>query len=166
MHFFCFNPFTTLELLIQPHTNNLFSWKAPISVGYEYLCGICVHRCTVLRILKNRLPNSYRHSHFINCNNLCSCMMNLRSFETELHLHPWKNLVIRNMCDGGDTPGFRPHSGRGTPWAFPGADKFQTELESIPRPAGISNILMNASAALRPTYYWGVLVLTNQPTEK
>tara|TARA_R110002126_G_scaffold119694_1_gene260711 strand:- start:1085 stop:4024 length:2940 start_codon:yes stop_codon:yes gene_type:complete len=32
------------------------------------------------------------------------------------------------MCDGGDTPGFRPHSGRVSPWAFPGAEKFQSEL--------------------------------------
>ena len=32
------------------------------------------------------------------------------------------------MCDGGNTPGFRPHSGRVSPWAFPGADQFQTEL--------------------------------------
>lgn len=62
-------------------------------------------------------------------NNLCSRMMNYGLFETELYLrHPEKNLTIRNMCDGGDTPGFRPHSGRNTPWAFPGAEKFQTEL--------------------------------------
>ena len=32
------------------------------------------------------------------------------------------------MCDGGNTPGFRPHSGRVTPWAFDGAEQFQTEL--------------------------------------
>jgi mono/diheme cytochrome c family protein/glucose/arabinose dehydrogenase len=32
------------------------------------------------------------------------------------------------MCDGGDTPGFRPHSGRNAPWAFPGAEQFQTVL--------------------------------------
>jgi glucose/arabinose dehydrogenase/mono/diheme cytochrome c family protein len=37
-------------------------------------------------------------------------------------------LVIRNMCDGGDTPGFRPHSGRESPWAFDGAEQFFTEL--------------------------------------
>ena len=61
--------------------------------------------------------------------NLCSRMMNFGHFETELHLrYPDSQLVIRNMCDGGDTPGFRPHSGRGVPWAFPGAERFQTEL--------------------------------------
>jgi hypothetical protein len=32
------------------------------------------------------------------------------------------------MCYGGDTPGFRPHAGRISPWAFPGAEEFQTEL--------------------------------------
>ncbi|HMS68834.1 MAG TPA: c-type cytochrome [Saprospiraceae bacterium] len=62
-------------------------------------------------------------------NNLCSRMMNFGHFETEAHSRfPDKNLTIRNLCDGGDTPGFRPHSGRNDPWAFPGAEKFQTKL--------------------------------------
>ncbi|WP_342087075.1 PVC-type heme-binding CxxCH protein [Dyadobacter sp. OTU695] len=62
-------------------------------------------------------------------NNLGSRMMNYDNFETELYVrYPDDNLVIRNMCDGGDTPGFRPHASRNTPWAFPGAEKFQTEL--------------------------------------
>lgn len=62
-------------------------------------------------------------------NNLGSRMMNYGHFETELHLrYPDSMLYIRNMCDGGNTPGFRPHSGRESPWAFPGAEKFQTEL--------------------------------------
>lgn len=61
--------------------------------------------------------------------NLCSRMMNYGEFETELQLrYPDSRLYIRNMCDGGDTPGFRAHSGRNTPWAFPGAEKFQTTL--------------------------------------
>jgi mono/diheme cytochrome c family protein/glucose/arabinose dehydrogenase len=61
--------------------------------------------------------------------NLGSRMMNYGAFETEMHLRfPGKNLVIRNLCDGGDTPGFRPHAGRMDAWAFPGAEKFQTEL--------------------------------------
>lgn len=61
--------------------------------------------------------------------NLCSRMMNYGHFETEMQLrYPDSQLVIRNMCDGGDTPGFRAHSGRNTPWAFPGAEAFQTEL--------------------------------------
>ena len=62
-------------------------------------------------------------------NNLCSRMMNFGHFETEMHLrYPDSLLFIRNMCDGGNTPGFRPHSGRVSPWAFPGAERFQTEL--------------------------------------
>ncbi|MCP9755349.1 dehydrogenase [Lacihabitans sp. CCS-44] len=60
--------------------------------------------------------------------NLGSRMMNYGHFETELYVrNPEKNLIIRNMCDGGDTPGFRPHASRNLPWAFPGAEKFQTE---------------------------------------
>ncbi len=56
-------------------------------------------------------------------------MLHFGTFETEMQLrYPTDSLVIRNMCDGGDTPGFRPHSGRVSPWAFPGAEKFHTEL--------------------------------------
>ena len=59
-------------------------------------------------------------------NNLPSRMMNYGFFETEIHSrYPDSTLFIRNMGDGGNTPGFRPHSGRNTPWAFPGAEKFQ-----------------------------------------
>ncbi len=62
-------------------------------------------------------------------NNLGSRMMNFGHFETEMHLrYPDSLLYIRNMCDGGNTPGFRPHSGRPSPWAFPGAEAFHTEL--------------------------------------
>jgi mono/diheme cytochrome c family protein/glucose/arabinose dehydrogenase len=62
-------------------------------------------------------------------NNLASRMINYGHFETELHLrYPDSLLFIRNMADGGNTPGFRPHSGRVSPWAFPGAEQFQDEL--------------------------------------
>lgn len=62
-------------------------------------------------------------------NNLASRMMNFGYFETEMHLrYPDSLLFIRNMADGGNTPGFRPHSSRNSPWAFPGAEAFQTEL--------------------------------------
>ncbi len=61
-------------------------------------------------------------------NNLPSRMMNYGFFETELHLrYPDSTLYIRNMGDGGNTPGFRPHSGRNTPWAFKGAEAYQKE---------------------------------------
>ncbi len=61
--------------------------------------------------------------------NLGSRMINYDHFETELHVrYPESQLFVRNMCDPGDTPGFRPRSARNNPWAFPGAEKFQTEL--------------------------------------
>ena len=70
-------------------------------------------------------------------NNLGSRMMNFGHFETALQLrYPDSLLYIRNMCDGGNTPGFRPHSGRPSPWAFPGAEKFQTELATSPGTEG------------------------------
>lgn len=60
--------------------------------------------------------------------NLGSRMLNYDHFETEIQLrYPTSSLLVRNLCDGGDTPGFRPHSARFKPWAFPGAEKFQTE---------------------------------------
>ncbi|MDB4618163.1 dehydrogenase, partial [Akkermansiaceae bacterium] len=62
-------------------------------------------------------------------NGLGSRMMQYGYFESSLYLHhPEKNLVIRNMCDEGNTPGFRPHSARNSPWAFPGAEKFHPPL--------------------------------------
>lgn len=58
-------------------------------------------------------------------NNLCSRMMDYGYFETELQLRfPEDQLFIRNLCDGGNTAGFQPHSARMDPWAFPGAEKF------------------------------------------
>jgi glucose/arabinose dehydrogenase/mono/diheme cytochrome c family protein len=61
-------------------------------------------------------------------NNLGSRMMDYGLFETEMHLrYPDSTLYIRNLCDPGDTPGFRPRSGTKDPWAFPGAEDFQTE---------------------------------------
>jgi len=62
-------------------------------------------------------------------NNLGSRMMNYGWFETELQLrYPDSTLIIRNMCDGGNMPGFNPHSGRDNPWAFPGAEQHYDEL--------------------------------------
>lgn len=62
-------------------------------------------------------------------NNLASRMMNFGHFETELQTrYPDSLLLVRNLGDGGNTPGFRPHPGRVSPWAFPGADSFYAEL--------------------------------------
>ena len=63
-------------------------------------------------------------------NNLCSRMMNYGHFETEVYLRfPDERLTVRNMCDPGNTPGFRPHSGRPSPWAFPGAEAFYEDTQ-------------------------------------
>ena len=49
-------------------------------------------------------------------------------FETDLQRRlPKENLIIRNLCFPGDTPGFRAHSSRETQWAFPGAEKFHPD---------------------------------------
>lgn len=62
-------------------------------------------------------------------NGLGSRMMAFGFFETEMHdRFAGKRLFIRNMCDEGNTPGFRPHSGRPIPWAFPGAESFYPPL--------------------------------------
>ena len=47
------------------------------------------------------------------------------TFETEVQRRfAAQRLVIRNLCDDGDTPGFRAHSGRKSPYAFPEAEEF------------------------------------------
>ena len=47
------------------------------------------------------------------------------TFETELQRRfAGRDLAVRNMCDDGDTPGYRDHSGRNSPHAFPGAEKW------------------------------------------
>jgi mono/diheme cytochrome c family protein/glucose/arabinose dehydrogenase len=49
-------------------------------------------------------------------------------FEAELQLrYPGKDLVVRNLCRPGDTPGFRPHPSRKSQWAFPGAEQFHPQ---------------------------------------
>src|SRR5688500_16730812 len=94
--------------------------------GILLIC-LCAFQCTEKSSSKIGLK---KDSHIVLIgNNLGSRMMNFEHFETEMHLrYPDSLLYIRNMCDGGNTPGFRPHSGRWFPWAFPGAEKFQTEL--------------------------------------
>ena len=45
-------------------------------------------------------------------------------FEAELQRRfAGRELVIRNLCDDGDTPGYRDHSGRNSPFAYPEAAK-------------------------------------------
>src|SRR5690606_5730764 len=102
-----------------------------MKVSAQNLCAIavafCLFRCSGPSAPPIKVSQG---SHILLIgNNLGSRMMNFGHFETEMQVrYPDSLLFIRNMCDGGDTPGFRPHSGRISPWAFPGAEKFQTEL--------------------------------------
>ncbi|WP_256007547.1 PVC-type heme-binding CxxCH protein [Pedobacter deserti] len=103
------------------------SWKILFRVLLLFIVAVvCLH------FTQKQTPpvGPDRQSHIVLVgNNLGSRMMNYGHFETELHLrYPDHQLFIRNMCDGGNTPGFRPHSSRNSPWAFPGAEQFQTEL--------------------------------------
>lgn len=96
---------------------------APLIIAVLFLLQSCSHADE-----KSLRINKGSHIVLIG-NNLGSRMLNFGHFETEMHVrYPDSLLFIRNMCDGGNTPGFRPHSGRNSPWAFPGAEKFQTEL--------------------------------------
>ena len=66
-----------------------------------------------------------------------SRMIHFGHFETELFLRfPNSDISIRNLCDEGNTPGFRPHPGRNHDgqYAFPGAKelvpkKFQIDTK-------------------------------------
>ena len=59
-------------------------------------------------------------------NGLGSRMGRFGHFETEMQRrYASSRLVIRNMCDEGSTPAFRPHSARNDPWPFPGAEKYR-----------------------------------------
>ncbi|OJY91938.1 MAG: dehydrogenase [Sphingobacteriales bacterium 44-15] len=109
----------------------IFVLSAIITVSSTCLLS-CHHNQDTLHLTKD--------AHIILIgNNLGSRMMNFGHFETELYLrYPDSNLYIRNMCDGGNTPGFRPHSARPNPWAFPGAEKFQTELATNPHSEGFN----------------------------
>ena len=56
---------------------------------------------------------------------LGSRLVHYGRFETALQLSfPDHELVVRNLCDEGNTPSFRPHSGRGYQLGFPGAEAF------------------------------------------
>jgi len=63
-------------------------------------------------------------------NNLGSRMMEFGDFDTELHTrYPDSMLYIRNICNPGNTAGFRPHPSRNSPWAFPSAASFNPEFD-------------------------------------
>lgn len=68
---------------------------------------------------------------------LASRMLLFGHFETELQRrHAGDRIVVRNMADEGDTPAFRPHSGRPNPYAFPGGEKYYPLSETKERHGG------------------------------
>jgi glucose/arabinose dehydrogenase/mono/diheme cytochrome c family protein len=113
-----------MNIGIRSFTKHLFFYLGSLILLFSsFECGVN-DSDDVVRIKKG--------SHIVLVgNNLASRMMNYGHFETELQLrYPDSLLFIRNMADGGNTPGFRPHSSRNSPWAFPGAEKFQTEFKT------------------------------------
>ena len=89
------------------------------------LVGALLVFCGVLSVAGDSLKLEKGAHLVLVGNGLGSRMMQYGFFESEIHrrFHQHR-LVIRNMCDEGNTPGFRPHSGRPSPWAFPGAEAF------------------------------------------
>ena len=70
---------------------------------------------------------------------IASRMIHYSEFETEAYLRNTdKKLIIRNMADEGNTPGFRPNANRDSPWAFPNAKSFykDSELSVVSTAAG------------------------------
>ncbi|MDG1324715.1 MAG: c-type cytochrome [Opitutales bacterium] len=69
-----------------------------------------------------------------------SRMVHYGHFETEIFLrYPSANLTIRNLCDEGNTPGFRPHPSReqSGQYAFPNAkDLIHKDLKAETKPKG------------------------------
>jgi mono/diheme cytochrome c family protein/glucose/arabinose dehydrogenase len=106
--------------MIYPSKKNLLSIS--LIIFFTLLISSCIQNNSFLKIKKG--------THIVLLgNNLASRMIHFGHFETEMQLrYPDSLLFIRNMGDGGNTPGFRPHSSRNSPWAFPGAEKFQNEL--------------------------------------
>jgi mono/diheme cytochrome c family protein/glucose/arabinose dehydrogenase len=101
-----------------------------IRIGISLLLfGMAVIAVTAFQTAETEVIKIKKGSHIsLIGGNLGSRMMNYGQFETEMQVrYPDSLLFIRNMCDGGDTPGFRPHASRNLPWAFPGAEKFQSE---------------------------------------
>ena len=104
----------------------------PVRKGIGGLLGLFILSLVLFTAFRfiddDTLPIDKGERIFMVGGNLGSRMINFGHFETEMQVrYPDHQLFIRNMCDPGDTPGFRPRSARFSPWAFPGAEKFQTE---------------------------------------
>lgn len=107
---------------IKPHSTTYLSGSILI-----LFCGLTLIQCSTAD--RPVVELSEESSIVLIGNNLGSRMMQYGLFETEMHLrYPNHRLLIRNMSDPGNTPGFRPHSSRDTPWAFPAAEDFYSDL--------------------------------------
>src|SRR5215210_7702388 len=73
-----------------------------LMVSFPVIFSCTQHRHPMLQLQKNAPV-------LLIGNNLGSRMMSYGHFETELHVrYPDSTLYIRNICDPGETPGFRP----------------------------------------------------------
>jgi hypothetical protein len=147
--------------LIKPPTSTIKEiFKTSFRFALLLISILVIHSCT-----KNKEPLVVVKPHssiVLIGNNLGSRMLNFGTFETEMQLrYPTDSLAIRNMCDGGDTPGFRPHSGRVSPWAFPGAEKFQTELAQNSGSEGVFETPDEWLSRLQADIILGFLATTN-----
>ena len=94
---------------------------------FKKLLLAVVFTAAVTAVVGNPLPLKIKKGENIVLlgNGLGERMVYFPYFETELQLrYPDANLIVRNICHPGDTPGFRPHPSRKTQWAFPGAEAF------------------------------------------
>lgn len=94
---------------------------------YKRLLTIAMLLASVTAVVGNSLPLKIKKGENLVLlgNGLGERMIYFPYFETELQMRfADKNLIVRNICHPGDTPGFRPHPSRETQWAFPGAEAF------------------------------------------
>ena len=112
--------------------------------------------------------NVHKNAHIILIgNNLGSRMMNFGHFETEMHLrYPDSLLYIRNMCDGGNTPGFRPHSGRPVPGPFREPKNSRPNSPRIPTAKVFMKPQTNGSPGIKPISSLLSLAIMNLSREK
>ena len=88
-----------------------------VLISFAFLCAIAANLHASLELKKGD------HISLVGAG-MGSRMVHYGHFETEIQLRfPSLNLTIRNLCDEGNTPGFRPHPGREqqAQYAFPGA---------------------------------------------
>ena len=119
-----------LDLYLYTHLTKRFMIRFTFYTVAILLFSFCILSCNSTQ--QKPLISIYKNSKIsLIGNNLCSRMIEYDYFETEIHSRfPDSMLTVRNLCDAGDTPGFRPHPARKQPWAFPGAEQYYDELRN------------------------------------